>query len=204
MPTPSPGRLYRDRVFPSPASLPCDLFINYREVECEFAFQLAQDLPARRGPYGEDDVASAVGSAHPVLEIGDMVFRDWYASSGYFGPSLDNGGGGALVCGPRIEAWRSRGLSAVRIELRLNGRVAKTGVGGAAMGDPLTSLTWMANWASEHGTPLRAGEIVSTGTCTGHCFVSEGDFVTADFGDCGVVSAEMRRSIQTPDRRPLQ
>jgi 2-keto-4-pentenoate hydratase/2-oxohepta-3-ene-1,7-dioic acid hydratase in catechol pathway len=41
------------------------------------------------------------------------------------------------------------------------------------MGHPLTSLTWLVNWLSSRGITLKAGEIVSTGTCTGHCFASQ-------------------------------
>ncbi len=196
MPTPSPGRLYQSRIFDSPAALAVDLFINYREVECEFAFRLANDLPEQTHPYSEDEVALAVDAALPVLEIGDMVFRDWYGASGYFGPSLDNGGGGVLVCGRAIDDWQTRGLETAPIELSLNGQIVKTGVGSAAMGNPLTSLTWMANWASEHKLPLRSGELVSTGTCTGHCFVAPGDFVSADFKAFGLVSAKMESSNQ--------
>ena len=196
MPTPSPGRLYRDRIFTSPAQLPPDLFINYREVECEFAFELACDLPSRTACYGEDEVAAAVSSAFPVLEIGDTVFQDWYAASGYFGPSLDNGGGGVLVRGAAISGWRDRKLATARIRLSVGGVLAKEGWGSAAMGDPLNSLTWMANWASERGLPLRQGEVVSTGTCTGHCFVAAGDSVSADFGVFGTVDATMLTETQ--------
>lgn len=191
MPTPSPGHLYQSRIFDSPATLAADLFVNYREVECEFAFRLRTDLPERMRPYSDAEVAPAVDWALPVLEIGDMVFLDWYGASGYFGPSLDNGGGGVLVCGSPITDWEIRGLDTVRVELSLNGEIVKKGMGSAAMGNPLTSLTWMANWASEHGVPLRAGEIVSTGTCTGHCFVAPGDFVCADFKGLGLVTAQM-------------
>ena len=47
VPSPSPGRIYEGTIFPAGASLAPDLFINYRNVECEFAFQLGLDFPAR-------------------------------------------------------------------------------------------------------------------------------------------------------------
>lgn len=187
MPTPSPGRLYRDRMFASSAEIPASLFINYRETECEFAFALGRDLSPRNWEYTEAEVAGVVASAFPVLEIGDMVFADWYGASGYFGPSLDNGGGAALVYGQPIVGWESRDLARAHVELRLNGRFVKDGLGSAAMGHPLTSLTWMANWASQRGIALKQGEVISTGTLTGHCFVAVGDQVVADFGPLGKV-----------------
>jgi 2-keto-4-pentenoate hydratase len=75
------------------------------------------------------------------------------------------------------------------MDVSLNGCYIKSGVTSAAMGNPLTSLTWLLNWARERGRDVRAGEIVSTGTCTGHLFASRGDTVRADFGALGVVEA---------------
>jgi 2-keto-4-pentenoate hydratase len=57
------------------------------------------------------------------------------------------------------------------------------------MGHPLTSLTWLVNWLCERGRSLEADEIVSTGTCTGHCFCLPGDRVSVDFGAFGVLTA---------------
>lgn len=189
MPSPSPGRIYRSTVFTSPARLGPELFINYRNVECEFAFRLDAPLPVRSEPYDEDEVAAAIAHLLPTLEIGDMVFEDWYGSSGYFGACIDNGGGAALVCGEPIDDWRALDLPNARMEISLNGVAINEGYGRAAMGHPLTSLTWLANWLSARGRGLEAGEIVSTGTCTGHCFCAPGDDVSVDFGPAGVVRA---------------
>ena len=189
LPGPAPGRIYTGTVFESPARLPGSLFINYRNVECEFAFRLGADLSPRETPYSEEEVAASIDCLMPTLELGDTVFEDWYGASGYFGSCLDNGGGAALVTGTPIRDWRGLDLPGARIELRLNGRFVKEGLGRAAMGHPLTSLTWLVNWLGEHGRVLEAGEIVSTGTCTGHCFVAAGDEVSVAFDGAGLVEA---------------
>ena len=88
-----------------------------------------------------------------------------------------------------IVDWRDLDLPNLRIEISLQGQRVNEGYGRAAMGHPLTSLTWLANWLSARGRGLEAGEIVSTGTCTGHCFCDRGDHVSVDFGPLGVVSA---------------
>ena len=75
------------------------------------------------------------------------------------------------------------------MDLYLNGWYIKSGQGKAAMGHPLTSLTWMVNWARQQGRAVAAGEIISTGTCTGHCFAAPGDVASADFGELGKVEA---------------
>jgi 2-keto-4-pentenoate hydratase len=190
VPGPAPGRLRRDTIFASPARLPPTLFINYRCSECEFAFRMGSDLPPRAAPFTEDDVAAAVESLLPALEIGDTVFDDWYGASGYQGSSMDNGGAAALVFGAPVTDWRRLDLPNARIDLSLNGRYIKSGYGRAAMGHPLTSLTWMANWLRERGQSLRAGEIVSTGTCTGHFFAAPGDRLEIDYGEIGRLEVE--------------
>lgn len=187
IPEPTPGRLYTEAVSGSPARLGPEYFINYRNVECEFAFRLGADLPVRDRPYTEADARAAVDCMLPALEIGDMVFLDWYGASGYYGPCLDNGGGAAFVHGAAFRDWADYDLSAANIDVSFNGTPLKSGQGRAAMGHPITSLTWMVNWLQDRGRPLLAGEIISTGTCTGHCFAAVGDTVRADFGPFGAV-----------------
>ena len=187
LPGPSPGRIYQGTIFPSGSVLPPGLFINYRNIECEFAFELGADLPARDVPYTEGEIRSAIATLHPVLELGDCVFLDWYGASGYFGSCLDNGGGAALVKGPAVKDWQDIDLAESGMDLYLNGWYLKSGKGYAAMGHPVTSLTWAVNWVRAHGRAVVAGEVVSTGTCTGHCFALPGDFARADFGPLGTV-----------------
>jgi 2-keto-4-pentenoate hydratase len=187
VPGPSPGRVYEGTVFSSGASLGPELFINYRNIECEFAFELGLDFPVRAEEYTEADASAGIHALLPALELGDTVFLDWYGASAYFGSCLDNGGGAALVEGAKVTDWRDIDLVSAGMDLYLNGWYIKSGQGKAAMGHPVTSLTWMLNWARVHGRPVAAGEVVSTGTCTGHCFASPGDVASADFGPLGRV-----------------
>jgi 2-keto-4-pentenoate hydratase len=189
LPSPSPGIIYAHTIFPNGALLPAGLFINYRCCECEFAFRMGRDFPPRAEPYTEDDARAGIGCLFPALEIGDCVFRDWYGSSGFYGTCLDNGGGAALVTGRQTRDWAGLDLPEAGMDAFLNGHYIKSGQGRAAMGHPVTSLTWMLNWARAHGRAVRAGDIVSTGTCTGHLFAAPGDTVRADFGPLGVVEA---------------
>jgi 2-keto-4-pentenoate hydratase len=187
LPGPSPGRIYEGTVFSSGASLGPEYFINYRNIECEFAFRLGLDFPVRDEEYTEADAGAAIDTLCPVLELGDTVFLDWYGASSYFGSCLDNGGGAALIQGTIVSNWRDVDLVSAGMDLYLNGWYIKSGQGRAAMGHPVTSLTWMINWARAHGRAVPAGEVVSTGTCTGHCFASSGDVASADFGPLGRV-----------------
>jgi 2-keto-4-pentenoate hydratase len=187
VPSPSPGRIYHDTIFSTGASLGPELFINYRNIECEFAFELDLDFPVREKLFTEADVRAGIHSLFPALELGDCVFLDWYGASGYFGSSLDNGGSAGLVTGTKVTDWRDVDLVDAGMDLYMNGWYLKSGKGRAAMGHPVTSLTWMINWARAHGIAVAAGEVVSTGTCTGHCFARPGDVASADYGALGRV-----------------
>ena len=65
-----PADFYEGTVFESPALLPGDLFMISRNCEFEFAFRLSSDIAARSNPYSEAEVARAVDSLLPAIEIG--------------------------------------------------------------------------------------------------------------------------------------
>ena len=190
IPEPSPGRLFTRSVMNSPAEVPSEFFVNYRLCESEFAFQFGVDFPVREAPYTEADVRAGVEYLAPVIEIGDSVFEDWYSLSGYFGGMYDNAGGAAFVIGDKIKNWQDIDLPNASLDLYVNDSYIKSGQGFQAMGHPITSATWMINWLRERGRYVKAGEYISTGTCTGHCFVQVGDLVSVDFGELGLVEAK--------------
>ena len=187
LPGPAGGRLYSRGLHESPALLGEEFFIKFRLCESEFMFRLAKDLPPRDREYTSQEMHEAVDLLYPVIEIGDSVFENWYESTKYFGPPADNVGGANLVIGAPTADWRSLDLPNHRIDLWRNGEHLRFGVGSAAMGHPLESLAWLANLRSRLGGGLKAGEFVSTGTCTGHLFANRGDTVRADFGALGEV-----------------
>jgi 2-keto-4-pentenoate hydratase len=57
------------------------------------------------------------------------------------------------------------------------------------LGDPRVALVWLVNELSLHGVTLRAGEVVTTGTCIKTLEIAPGDVLTGDFGVLGRVSA---------------
>ena len=56
------------------------------------------------------------------------------------------------------------------------------------LGDPRVALAWLANELRELGVTLRAGEVVTTGTCHPPLPIQSGDVFEADFGVIGKVS----------------
>ena len=62
------------------------------------------------------------------------------------------------------------------------------GHGRNVLGDPRIALTWLASELRQLGLTLRAGEVVTTGTCHPPLPIQSGDRVAADFGAVGRVS----------------
>jgi 2-keto-4-pentenoate hydratase len=99
----------------------------------------------------------------------------------------DNGVNAALVLGPASAAWRGIDLPRHEVTLRINGEVAGTGVGGNALGDPMTALTWLVEHRSRRGRGLAAGQVITTGVVTEFVELDAGDEAVADFGSLGEV-----------------
>ena len=86
------------------------------------------------------------------------------------------------------ESWRDLDLAAHRASLTITGETAVEGIGANVLGDPRRALAWLANDRIIQGAPLRAGEIITTGTCIVPAAIKPGDDVVADFGVMGRVS----------------
>jgi 2-keto-4-pentenoate hydratase len=66
------------------------------------------------------------------------------------------------------------------------------GHGKNVLGDPRAALTWLANELRGLGITLKAGEVVTTGTCHPPLPIAAGDCFEADFGIFGKVSVALK------------
>ncbi|MGH8630070.1 MAG: 2-keto-4-pentenoate hydratase [Burkholderiales bacterium] len=187
---PLAGRLLSRRVFESGANVALGGNIM-RVAEAEFAFCMGTSLPPRGAPYGVDEVMQAVRALHCAIEIPDSRYRD-FARVGAAQLIADNACACWFVLGPeaRID-WRELDLVEHRVVARCNGAVVREGKGANVLGDPRIALTWIANELCHHDNGLRAGELITTGTCIIPVEISAGDHVVADFGDLGQAEARL-------------
>jgi 2-keto-4-pentenoate hydratase len=200
---PLAGRLLGDRVFArvgdGPAEVPFGAN-HMRVAEAEFAFRMARDLAPREALYSVDEVLDAVATLHPAIEIPDSRFDD-FTLVGAAQLIADNACAHYFVLGPAADAnWRSMDLIAHLVTGTVERRggpsgppatIVAHGKGGNVLGDPRVALAWLANELSSLGLTLKAGEVVTTGTCIVPPAIAPGDHFTADFGVLGAVTAEM-------------
>lgn len=180
---PISGRVFDPFVLASPAEIAAGAVSAYI-IEAEFAFRLAEDLPARGRDYTVDEVMAATDTLHPAIEIPDTRYDDWL-SAGIAQLIADNSVGGFLVLASPATDWRALDLSRHPVVVRVNDETTYEGVGANVMGDPRISLTWLVNDRAVRGDGLKAGQVVTTGSAADVVKVKPGDVVVADFGPLG-------------------
>ncbi len=160
-------------------------------VESEFAFRFARDLPKRAEPYSLDEVVDAVDAVLPAIEIVGGRFEGGFGRLGPIRLIADMVAHTAFVSGQETADWRGIDLKSHSITLFRNGEKVGEGTGSRVLGDPLLVLHWTANHLLSRGESIEAGQIVTTGTCTGITPVTEDDVFIADFGTLGKVEVKI-------------
>lgn len=185
VPGPSIGPVFAEHISDSPAAAGAKT-AHQDAVECEFAFVMARDLGDATS-ISRADMITAVDHALIAIEIVGCRFEGGFAEAG---PNLcisDFSFNVGFVRGPKIENWPDVDLSQAPAAMHLNGEKVAEGSGADVMGDPVDALRWAAEEAARIGMPLKAGDVITTGTMTGAVKVAPGDHVVGDFGELGKV-----------------
>lgn len=187
--TPSPGKLVAAPIYQPTIhhGAFCSVsFANTVNVEPEFAYVLAQDLPPRDTPYTPAEVDAAIASVHAALEICASryadhtglpfpeMLADGLVNAGlWLGPEL----GGADV-GAFALTWQAGDAPATHADAKHSD------------GQPRAPLYWLANFLSERGIGLTAGQAIITGSFAGLLSVPLGQ--PAKFDYAGLASFEVQ------------
>jgi len=185
-----PARFVQDARH-APARLRVADFIAPK-LECEIAFELGSDLPPRPAQaYTRDEVRRAVRALRIAVEI-----VDWRVPRG-LGTLVELADGfnnGALVAGAACAEWDATDFARLPIVLvrDRNGTRDEVARGSAAAildGDPFATVVMLAN-APAAARGLAAGDIVTTGSCTGAPPLPGPGRYRADFAQLGGVELD--------------
>jgi 2-keto-4-pentenoate hydratase len=154
------------------------------KAEAEIAFVLAADLPSAQTTPA--DVAAAVGTVHAAIEIVDSRIADWKIT--FADTVADNGSSAFFVLADKGLPLAGLDLEGAAMEMSFNGKVVSTGIGSAALGNPLNAAAWLACTLAARGEPLKAGDILLAGALGPMAALTPGDVVharIAGIGECG-------------------
>ncbi|WP_327088846.1 fumarylacetoacetate hydrolase family protein [Nonomuraea sp. NBC_01738] len=156
---PDCGMLFADMALPEGQPVALSRFLQPK-VEAEVAFVMAADLEG--GPFTVADVIRAVDFVLPAIEIADSRVADWDIT--LTDTIADNGSAGMFVLGNTPMPLRGLDLGAAAMTMTSDGVMVSAGSGAAVLGHPLNALVWLAGFTGDGERPLRAGDVVLTGT----------------------------------------
>jgi 2-oxo-hept-3-ene-1,7-dioate hydratase len=186
---PDSGFLTRTMLFEDRAEVPVDRFIALR-VEAELAFVLK--APLAGGNLTEDEVLDATAYVAPALELLDTRFDRVDPLTGSIRKVLDtisdNAANAGVALGARRISPRAVDLRWIGAIVTKNGEIEETGLAAGVLGNPATSVAWLAARMAANGQSLAAGDIVLAGSFIRPIEARRGDAFVADYGPHGSVS----------------
>jgi 2-keto-4-pentenoate hydratase len=157
-------------------------------LEFEIAVKLGRDFPFRPVPYTQQELAQAVVSVAPGVELVDDRHCD-YATLEALSLIADNSWNEGIVVG----AWQEppNDLGAVEGVVTLDGQELGHGFGRDALGHPYIPLTWLANFRAGSERPLKKGDVVMTGSLVRTNFPTQSCKYHYDLAGLGSVDVEV-------------
>lgn len=179
------GYLTDAMMFATAAEVPVTEQMIQPRAEGEIAFVLKQDL---QGPgVTNADVVRATDFVMPCFEIVDSRITDWKIK--IQDTIADNASCGVVVMGDRAVKPTEVDLATCGMVVQLNGEIISTGAGAAALGSPLNCVAWLANTLGAIGIPLKAGEVILSGSLVPLQPVKAGDNMQLAIGGIGGCTA---------------
>lgn len=154
------------------------------KAEAEIAFVLGADLPDPDTTV--EQVAAAVASVHAAIEIVDSRIADWKIT--FADTVADNGSSAFFVLADKGLPLDGLDLEGAAMEMDVGGKTASTGIGAAALGNPLNAAAWLARTLAARGEPLKAGDILLAGALGPMVALTPGDHVEARIAGIGACS----------------
>ena len=176
-------------VFPSGAKL-IGAPWRLRGIEVEVGVRLGRDLVASDAAPGREAIQAAIASIVPIIEVVETRLADWRESDplAQLGDLQNHG---ALIVGADSSMpFADVDLRTVQAYLAFDGQPVASTVGANPAADIWRLLGWLALHCTQRGQPLRAGQVITTGSCTGVLFADEGTRVQAQLAGIGTVELQ--------------
>ena len=178
------GYLTDSMAYSEGEEMPISKLLIQPKAEGEIAFILKKDL---MGPgVTNADVLAATDCVIPCFEVVDSRIENWEIK--IQDTVADNASCGLFILGDKAISPRKIDLTTCGMVVDKNGSVISTGAGAAALGSPVNCVTWLANTLGKFGIPLKAGEVILSGSLVPLEPVKAGDHMRVSIGGMGSAS----------------
>tara|TARA_R110001583_G_scaffold2296_17_gene17021 strand:+ start:22706 stop:23491 length:786 start_codon:yes stop_codon:yes gene_type:complete len=178
------GYLTDSMAYSEGEEMPISKLLIQPKAEGEIAFILKKDL---MGPgVTNADVLAATDCVIPCFEVVDSRIENWEIK--IQDTVADNASCGLFILGDKAISPRKIDLTTCGMVVEKNGSIISTGAGAAALGSPVNCVTWLANTLGEFGIPLKAGEVILSGSLVPLEPVKAGDHMRVSIGGMGSAS----------------
>ncbi|WP_027848913.1 2-oxopent-4-enoate hydratase [Marinospirillum minutulum] len=178
------GYLTNKMAFSQGEEMPISSQLMQPKAEGEIAFILKKDLI---GPgVTNADVLAATDCVMPCFEVVDSRIEDWKIK--IQDTVADNASCGLFILGDQAVSPTKVDLATCGMVVEKNGSIISTGAGAAALGSPVNCVAWLANTLGQFGIPLKAGEVILSGSLVPLVAVKAGDHMSLSIGGMGNAS----------------
>ena len=153
------------------------------KVEIELALLLGADLPT--GEISQEQLLSSIAGVMPALEINDSAIAGWQLT--LLDAVADNLSAGLYVLGSQPTPLAQLNGQRLLGTLLCNGQPLRANV-AISLDEVLATAFWLVRKLAARGQPLRAGDVLLTGTQAPIAEVARGDqlcFQVAGLGEVG-------------------
>lgn len=169
---------------------------RWRCVEVEVAFRLGRDLDPHGRLLSPAELADAFGAVLPVIEVVESRLLEGQTASP-LAQLADLQCHGALVLGsPSALTPAQVDLRTLEASLSFGAVSAAHTHGGNPAQDVWRLLSWLALHCARRGQPLRAGQIVTTGSCTGLLTAPVDEIVRGEITGVGAVELRFESQVR--------
>ena len=156
---------------------------GFAAVEAEIVLRVNEDAPANKTDWTIDEAAELVRSFHLGVETAGSPL----ATLNELGPGAiigDFGNNWGVVVGAMVGEWRS--IQEIVALSFIDDALCGRGTAFIRQG-ALGALAFALNKCAQHGRPLRAGDVISTGAITGVHDIEVGQQSRHVFEGCGEI-----------------
>ena len=184
------GPIYATNIFASGAQISTSK-MHLIGIEGEIAFRIKHDLPDQGHPYIRDDILTSISEMMPLIELVDTRMINGMKQDSTLKMADNQSNYGIVIGDASTKDWNDINATMAEVHLTVNDKNLFSGISSSPINDMFDLMAGTANSCVKYNRPLRAGDIITTGSCTGIVFIEPGSNVVLDFPEIGQVEASL-------------